>query len=1626
MKKLRNVLLSVLAVATAMCLQAQTLFTCGDSTMADYATDGSTPTRGWGQYFGSFFDDDITVVNYGKGGQDVQGFYNAAAYWQKIKTILKPGDYVLLQFAHNDEKNGGMDGYQLRDYYLGIGDQTAAAAVDLRGSIPHDTYVKTLRKLVGEIRERGGIPLFASSICRMNFTADGDIRRAARHDLGDSFSKLTPEGPTTGNSVPADDHSMDFRWQMEQLGAELDVPFVDLTQATRELFVQYGQTKTSQILSDGQGGTHLSVAGAALIARRCAEMMAEQGILADHINVSDAGISLSPADGNLGAAYAGNILSREYTITGFGLSPEKGEVTVSADGIFEVSADKARWSKSVAVAYDGGTLIGTVYVRASLSEPGTYTGTLKASASNSEASLDLTAEASAIPGSGAVSLQWPLLSDTAYTLDGEAEVVSMRMEGLKAVGCDGGIRLLPLNGVWPDGDIDESPSRYVEFGIRPASGKLLEISRIAMQIGAFGSDLLRCHANWSVEDGFGSPHTFYSPVTMAAGVMNEASTDLKLNLAPGQTLLVRVYPWAESTCTAPLCIAGVSISGYTSNESTAVTLSWPLDAGTSNPAAADVESNAFAFTGYSVGSDLTVTGTSKPADRTGTMYQPKISNQNTYTDPASVVFTLRPRHGITFRPSKVSFWGTKNGTGGGLFNAVLDVDGVRTELASDLSPERNNTGDRQTRFDLPVDGVVVYDNTLTLYLGIRSLADNKTVTIHDVVIEGEVSGTEIAVPAYSISVSLSDPDAGTVTMSPNTATVDENVNVTVSATENFGYRFTGWTADGKTVSTDNPYTFPATADVNLVAQYEKLSVFPLSLKVSGGANPYMVTVAPEGHDIDGVRYYEAGTEVMLSASGNRILTFTNWEDNSTAASRELKMDEAKDIEAAYSAADYIVGWDFTIDEPASQRAADFKAETDNAGLLSLHNENGETSSWLSRGTSRGDENGRYAARVWKVRTSKLFYEISFSSKGYTNLAVASALSCTYNTYSRFFVQCSTDGKNYTTLGEMAPGNRTWTEAEFTLPAEAADCERVYVRWYPDWDAPLIGNETDYDGLAISDIFVMAEPLGGNDETAPVLTTTIPAPDAIGASVSGSVVLTFDEKVVPGKGNATLGGKVLVPTVAGKSIVYPYTGLEYNTTYTFELPEGAVTDRSGNKAAAVRLSFTTMERVQPEARLYDAVVDINGTADYTSVQAAIDAAPEGRVKPWLIFVMNGNYKEHVDIPASKSFMHIIGQDRDKTVILDDRLSGGDNAVHVREGATVMVNADDCFFENITLENSYGHEKQTGPQALALNSAGDRIILNNVALLSYQDTWITTSKSANRAYMKNSLVEGAVDFIYNSGDLYCENTTLLITRDSGGFIVAPSHGTDVKWGYVFRDCTITAPGDPSRTTVWLGRPWHNFPRTVFLNTTMEVNIPATGWYETMGGLPVVWAEWNSHDADGNLLDLSQRRDTYYYTDSDGQRVYGTAKNRLTDEEAAEYTLANVLSGSDNWQPAVKTEACAAPVAALDGNVISWEAVPYAICYVVTSGDKVVDITTDTSLAVDSSASEWQVRAVNEFGGLSAPGEVKDDSGVAGICADDYEVEAYYDIHGRRLTRPVQGVNIVMLRNSAGDIRVEKTVR
>jgi hypothetical protein len=222
----------------------------------------------------------------------------------------------------------------------------------------------------------------------------------------------------------------------------------------------------------------------------------------------------------------------------------------------------------------------------------------------------------------------------------------------------------------------------------------------------------------------------------------------------------------------------------------------------------------------------------------------------------------------------------------------------------------------------------------------------------------------------------------------------------------------------------------------------------------------------------------------------------------------------------------------------------------------------------------------------------------------------------------------------------------------------------------------------------------------------------------------------------------------------------------------------------------------------------------------------------------------------------------------------------------------------------------------------------------------------------------------------------------------------------------------------TDVWLGRPWHNQPKTVFINTQTFVNIPAKGWYETMGGLPSLWADYNTVDANGNPVDLSQRQDTYW-KEENGVKVYGKAKNYLTAEEAAQYTLQNVVGGDDNWQPDMLCEACDAPQVKGEGSQLSWDAVPYAICYVVTKNGEVAGFTKETSFSGYTAGDTWQVQAVNEYGGLSQKATANMSTAISHQpSAISYQPSAIYTLDGRLVSQLQRGLNIV--RMSDGTVR------
>lgn len=560
-------------------LKAQTVHTIGDSTMADY-NESTTDQRGWGQMFQQFFDETITVNNRGKSGASSKSFYEESAYWPSVKKQISQGDYVIIQFAHNDEKNNGMDGDSVR---AKTGDTTA----DYRGTTPQGTYKTYLRRYVEETRALGATPILVSSMCRKYFSGN-TIRRNGRHDLGDSFSILNDDGTiSTGNKIPESDRSMDYPYAMKQVAEEMDVPYIDLTTKSAELFIDYGEAACTELLFRASDNTHPIALGATLMARIVAQEMAAQGILADHI-LQNADLLVNPTSLDFGRAYTGQQLVREVSVSGFDLSPTAGSFSVTVSEGFDLSINGHDYVSSTNIDYQGGNLDYTrLYVRATVSCVGNMVGSLELSNGNYTKSIPLMCEGIELAGGEEVVLQWPLEKDDSYILTGPAVAVpqswsEMTVQRYASPNANtvwpewSGLvngqltqRNLIVGEVWPAGEIDEVSTRYIQFGITASEGTVLHIDSIGLYVCGAGGNGMRCRVSYSTDPDFAQAVSIAEYTSsMVANTMYAVQYQPVVELQAGETLLLRVYPWYSSQATGKtICLSHVTLHGVASSVS---------------------------------------------------------------------------------------------------------------------------------------------------------------------------------------------------------------------------------------------------------------------------------------------------------------------------------------------------------------------------------------------------------------------------------------------------------------------------------------------------------------------------------------------------------------------------------------------------------------------------------------------------------------------------------------------------------------------------------------------------------------------------------------------------------------------------------------------------------------------------------------------------------------------------------------------------------------------------------------------------------------------------------------------------------------------------------------------------
>ena len=916
---------------------------------------------------------------------------------------------------------------------------------------------------------------------------------------------------------------------------------------------------------------------------------------------------------------------------------------------------------------------------------------------------------------------------------------------------------------------------------------------------------------------------------------------------------------------------------------------------------------------------------------------------------------------------------------------LVSTDGGATWLPSSTL---NSTGSSWSNFNetkaaLAVDGQSSVKVRALIGYDAGATGD---VYLNSFKVTGEALGSDAV---YALSATATPAEAGYVAMSPVGTSAVAGTELKFTAKNLSGYQIKEWQdGTGNMLAKTQDYTTTVSGNTTVAAVFTTIETYTLTVNKAGdGAKWGEVVMSPE--PINGK--YDAGTEVTLTVIPNNVTNFLTWEDNSAALSRVVTVNGNTEVTATFDVIPFIVAWDFNNDKNTSRgnREADYAFATDNTGVMLFYQgPNCASTSWGGgKATFGGKE--LWAARRYtdwsKSEQIPRAFVASFSVKDYDKINIHSLVAANNSCVrQRQLLQLSTTSstEGFTTLKTLTLSENPsseWVNMDYELDTKNMD-GMVYIRWIEDETSDFFdgGNHSSTEGFYLADVIIFADQTAADDTEAPQLVSSSPAEGSTSASARGNIVLSFNERVKAGTGSVTLNGETLTGSFGSKSVTYAYHGLSYGQQYTLSIGADAITDLSGNAFPARDITFTVMERPVPTAKVFDAVVAQDGTGNYKTVQEAIDAAPTGRIAPWLIFVKNGTYEELVTIPENKPFIHLIGQDKEKTVICywinngssndigwDYSTNNPESKTYGKQGV-VQVNSTDFYTENISYIDSYGVERQAGPMGLAMSSRNDRQAFNNCQFRSYQDTWYTDVRNSSaRQYVNNCLIEGAVDFYYGAGDNYVENSTFRLARE-GSVIVAPCHQAGTKWGYVMVNNVIDGKGGANK----LGRAWQNQPIAVWLNTTLKTTIAAEGWSEWHIA-PKLFAEYNTMDADGQPVDLNNRRTTYKVDEdklADGETSPVTRQAVLSAEEAAQYTYEAVTSGTDDWNPRKFFEAVEAPAGVAYANgKLTWQAVPYAICYLIIDGAGHVEaITADTEYTVKGGG-HYTVQAVNEYGSL-----------------------------------------------------------
>ena len=513
-----------------------------------------------------------------------------------------------------------------------------------------------------------------------------------------------------------------------------------------------------------------------------------------------------------------------------------------------------------------------------------------------------------------------------------------------------------------------------------------------------------------------------------------------------------------------------------------------------------------------------------------------------------------------------------------------------------------------------------------------------------------------------------------------------------------------------------------------------------------------------------------------------------------------------------------------------------------------------------------------------------------------------------------------------------------------------------------------------------------------------------------APESGSITLNFNHTMNKATIESDKGETYQSET--GTQLVFKYWDLTPGATYTYQIPANTLSDIYGT-AYPTDLSLTLHIQSKTSGyqhKTFDYVVTKDGDID-----AAIAAANEKTGNDrFYIFVPDGEYhigigKDNEKTALKKSNISLIGQSQEGVTIWNKPTSS-EGGVGTTATLHLDQNITDFYAQDLKLENRFDYEAAANAkkarQAAAFHDKGNRTIMKNVSLISYQDTYYSNNADPDsRAYFENCDIAGVMDFICGEGNIWFEKCNIIHRDRASNNIVSASQRMNQEWGFVFNYCTIkteTENPEQHKDYNWtLGNPWGNYPTCTFLNTTMKTLPKLTGWGKKNTGKIIRFHEYRSMDANGKLIPLSTRSLTACAPGA------GSEECVISKQEAETYTKRNALGGTDGFEP---DELCAQINAQsgiiaggeddenqivwndeieLDDNLLKWNPKDEALCYFLfkKEADKWIYLenTIDNQINLtDYGAGSYCIRAANQRGGLG--GATKE---IEYVVADPYEL-------------------------------------